>query len=145
MPPPPASTVLQPIAEAIATRLRALDLHVPERAWTRGELSPPCGEIELPAGDRTGPEESESQLGSNDWRLELDVTIWFDLTDVSIAAARLVDTLEAFVRAVDADRTLGLVGVLDASVTGWEPVFLTDQTRPLVGAETTVAVWALVP
>jgi hypothetical protein len=143
--------VIQPIADALADIARAAGMHVPDDTWTVGTLKPPCAEIEVPNGNRNDPEQSESQLGSDDWNLEFPVTLWVDLHRATEAQIRLKDLLEAFIVAVDSDRSLGLapatVGFTldDASVVSFERVYQLERDRQLVGYETTVAVLALVP
>jgi hypothetical protein len=143
--------IIQPIADAIADLARGVGLHVPDGAWTVGPVVPPCAEIEVPNGTRTDPEQAESQLGSDDWDLEYPVTLWVDLRRASDAQTQLKDFLEAFISAVDADRSLGLAPATvgfeldDASVVSFERVYGLERDRQLIGYETTVAVLALVP
>lgn len=147
----PDVDVIQPIADALAGVCRSVGLHVPDETWTVGTLRPPCAEIEVPDGRRTGPEEAESQLGFNDWYQEFPVTLWVDLHRATEAQVRLKTLLEAFIVAVDADRSLGLdpadvdFQLDDASVVSWERVYQLERDRQLIGYETTVAVLALVP
>lgn len=141
---------IQPIADAIAELARTIGLTVPDDTWTVGHVHPPAAEIELPDVRRTAPEESESQLGWDDWDLDFPVTIWVDLTKPTEAQKRLKNYLEAFIAAVDADRSLGLSTnpqVVDSSVLSAERVYAVGEgrSRALVGYETVVAVQALVP
>lgn len=137
---------IQPIADALATILRAQGLSVPEGAWARGELNPPAAEIELPAGHRgrTEPDGGETELGSRDLFLDLTVTLWVDLTEATTASQAAVAALEAFIDAIDADRSLGVIGVQDAEVTDFDVVYGLGQPRPLIGFETRVRVWRLI-
>ena len=137
---------IQPIADALATILRAQGLTVPDGAWARGELDPPAAEIELPDGDRgrTEPDGGETELGSRDLFLEFTVTLWHDLTEPTAASQRAIAALEGFIDAVDSDPTLGVIGVQDSKVVGFEVVYGLGQPRPLIGFETRVRVWRLI-
>lgn len=142
-----ASTVIQPVADRIGVLLEQAGCAV--NVWPRDHLPSSAvamAEIELPDFDRTDPEERESQLGSDDWRLDYLVTVWVKLTEPTGAQQHLAETVETFVSLLDDDR--GLNGLaLDASVTSGRRVYQInpkDRSPALVGYETTVAVWKLV-
>lgn len=139
------STILQPIADRLATILTGLSLGV--NTWAQPGLrfgAAGAAEIEIPDIDRTPLERSESQLGSNDWDLEFPVAIWVNLTEAEISQKRLVALVEAWIAAVDADIHLGGL-VLEARVTHAARVYGTTANNvPLVGYETAVAVLKLV-
>lgn len=145
------STVFQPIADRLAELLRGImvdgtALNVPEDSWTRGVIHPPAAEIELPEGTKPGPEQSQSELGSFDYDLEFPVTIWVELTDVTVTQKRLAQYLEEFIAAVDNDPTLDNT-VLDSSVDSFEVVYGVGdgRKRDLIGYETRVGVIKLIP
>jgi hypothetical protein len=138
-----ASTIIQPVADKLATMLTALGLGV--NTWARLALRPGTAgmaEIEIPDVTRTAPEQAESQLGADDWDLEYLVTIWVPLTDGISSQRRLVEVLEDWIAAIDADVTLGGL-VLEAKVTSARRQYQTEPTQ-LVGYETTLAALKLV-
>jgi hypothetical protein len=138
-----ASTILQPVADHAAVMLKALGLGV--NTWTGASLQmgdAGAAEIEIPDIGRTGVEQAESQLGSYDWDLEFPVTIWVNLTETARSQQRLVELVERWIAAVDADPTLGGL-VLEAKVTQAKRQYQLAQ-RPLVGYETTLAALKLV-
>jgi hypothetical protein len=138
-----ASTILQPIADKAATILTGLGLGV--NTWADAELTmgrAGAAEIEIPDIGRTRPEQAESQLGADDWQLEYVVSLWVNLTNGPASQQRLVGAGRAVDRRrrrrPDARRL-----VLDAKVTSAHRQYQLDR-RPLVGYETTLAVWKLV-
>lgn len=143
-----SSTIIQPIADQLKTLLEGLDLpkrlKVPPSGWARDHLdSVPAAEIEPPDLRRVDPDTGESQLGSDDWDLEFLVSIWFDLREPTSAQKDLVEAVEKWIAAVDANRSLGGT-VLDASVISANRVYQLDANRALAGYETTVGVLKLV-
>lgn len=139
-----ASTVIQPVADRLAELLDGIGVNA--NTWADNAL--PAGtdvvaEIEIPDIARTEPEQAESQLGADDWHLEFVVTLYADLRQARASQQRLVVAVEQWIAAVDDDRQLGTLA-LDAAVTDAKRVYHTDPNRPLVGYETTVAVWKLV-
>lgn len=146
-----ASDVIDPIASALVTKIGtltatySLSQTVTGYKWPKGELdSRPAGVVELPVLRRRGPDERESQLGSNDWMHEFPVTFWIDNQGNATNFPLLIDIVEAWVKAVDADPTLGLGPVIpnETAVISVEPT-IADAER-LVGFETTVALTRLV-
>jgi|SRR5215212_1257635 len=138
-----------PVLDAPADELKALISGLAgfsAEKWEPQILSPPCGTVSVPSVRRTGPDEAESQLGSDDWYAEYTVSLYFDLKKAQSAQQQMVDAATAFVQAVDADPSLGGT-VLDAGVTGVDPVIADGRTRanrPLVVYEITVATLCLV-
>lgn len=138
-----ASTIIQPVADHLATVLTGLGLGV--NTWAAEALTMgPAGaaEIEIPDIARTGIEEPESQLGADDWDLTFLVSIWVNMTETGVSQQRLVELVEQWIAAIDTDITLGGL-VLEAKVTKAERQYQLAR-RPLVGYETTVAVLKLV-
>lgn len=97
--------------------------------------------------ERTAPEESESQLGSSDWHLTYTVRLYVanDNPDEAMTSAR--SYLGQVIAAVDADRTLGLGYVLDASVTSGEFGYSDpddEHARQMMIYDCALQVWALI-
>lgn len=144
-----ASTIIDPLADALAALAGGITVNgtALKGVWPPrlGVPDVPCVEIEIPTVRRSDVEEAESQLGADDWTLDFTATIHFDMREAVTAQQRIVEALEAWIAAVDADRSLGIASVLDASVVSAEPLYdLTDEQRPLIGYVTTVRVWRLV-
>jgi hypothetical protein len=142
-----ASTVIAPIGDALKEMIDALDVSqsVTGYLWPKGDLdSRPAGVVELPDLRRRGPDERESQLGANDWMHEFPVTFWIDNQGNKTNFPLLIDIVEAWVKAIDANPTLGLGGLIpnETSVTDVEPVI--TENEKLVGFQTTVAMTRLV-
>lgn len=141
-----ASTVIDPIAEAIADVISGLSVTptVKEVKWFRRELPTlPCGVIDMPTISRTEPEERESQLNTNDWFINYPVSLYFDLAEPVSSQVQATEVVEAFIMAVDDDTSLsGLV--LEAKVVSAEPILIPDDPRPMIEYKTTVQVAALV-
>lgn len=137
-----ASTVITPIANRIVTELAALGVSpsVKGYRWAPHDLDAlPAGVVELPRVRRRGTDEPERQLGSNDWFLDFPVVLYFDLSEAQFSQDQAVDTVEAFIKAVDANPTLTAT-VEDAVVSEVEPSIVDDKNRPLVAFECLVAV-----
>lgn len=128
------------IAEALVGLLGDIGLNAD--LWEKKEIRPPAGSVWVPTLQRTEPDEAESQLGTDDWRLIYPVSLYFDLANVKDQQTA-VEKLEAFVKALDADPSLGGT-VLEASVTEAVLFKELDRPRPLVGYEITVSVLRLV-
>ena len=130
------------IAQALVAVVKSIGLR--EHLWEPKDLKPPAGTVGVPAISRTKPDEAESQLGSVDWELDYTVSLYFDLASVAQAQQSMVDAVDDFIDAIDADPSLGGT-VLEASVTEAIPFVEKDRRRPLVGYEVTVSVVRLVP
>jgi hypothetical protein len=141
-----ASTVLDPIAEALRAELAAVGVApvIKAHKWAPRALDKvPAGVIGVPSLRRREPDGAESRLGRNDWRLIYPVGLYFELTEAIAAQARAVEVLEAWVKAIDANDTLNDL-VEDAAVTVAEPDF-TEEGRPMVLYLTEVHMLAFVP
>lgn len=141
------STTLAPIATALKTKLETLAAsteNVKGYAKPPRELdSVPCGVVEIPSIERVDPDTAESQLGTNDWHIVFPVVLYVDLSEADYSITQAIDFVEAWIKAIDADQTLG-GAVFDCKVTSAEPLVIDDEARPLLAYETRVAVWALV-
>jgi len=141
------STIIQPIAAALKGVLEAIADAPPVYLYSPGMEGldqVPCFVIFLPSVRRVAPEQAESQLGADDFRLTLPVAYYFDLDDARAAQAKAVEWAEAAIRAVDADPSLG-GAVLDAKVSAAEPNYeSTDEARPTLSYELEVECLALV-
>jgi hypothetical protein len=145
-----SSTIIAPLAEALAGLADGITVNgkALKGVWPprMGLPDLPCVEIEVPERiTRTEPDEAESQIGSEDWHIDFTATIYFDLREPVAAQLRLIEALELWIAAVDADRSLGAASTLDASVVSAERVYPEDdQQRSLIAYATTVRVWRLV-
>lgn len=143
-----ASTIIQPITDALVTILRDLTLTealtVPDSGWGRDHLAKlPAAEIDLPDIGRTDIDEPESQINSEDWDLRFPVTIYYDLREPTVSQERLIEAAEKFIAAIDDDPTLSSL-VQEAKVTSASPVFQLEKARTLVAYVLTVDVLQLV-
>lgn len=136
-----ASTVVSPIAVKIAAIADAVDdvtaySSDPGMAGLEGN---PAIVVGIPTIDR-GDLDSDPQLGSRGWVLNYPVTVYCDLDVISDSLALLVNTTEAFIKAVDADDQL-TGSAIAARVTGAEPgLDVSDTARPRVFYECDVIV-----
>jgi hypothetical protein len=135
------STVFDPVAQKLVDVINGIGATgaVTKAAtgykWGRVELdATPAGVVALPDFRRTGVEQKESQLGSNDWWLTYPVLLAVDLDEAVAAQGVVIDLLEAFIAAVDANPSLSNT-VLDSKVTDGTPYIETHKGRPLVGYE----------
>lgn len=131
------------IAEALVTVAEGTATLQQAHLWEPKDLAPPAASVGVPGLQRTDPDEAESQLGSDDWNLDFTVSLYFDLAHAAKAQQSMVDALEEFTDAIDADASLGGI-VLEASVTEATPFVEKERKRPLVGYEVTVSVVRLV-
>src|SRR4051812_18498217 len=92
------------IAEALVAVVKGIGLE--EHLWEPKDLAPPAGSVGVPALRRTGPDETESQLSTDDWYLDYTVSLYFDLAHVAKAQQAMVDAVESFIDAIDADPSL---------------------------------------
>ena len=147
-----ASTVITPIADAIADVLTGLAVTptVKGRTWDPGLTGidkVPCGIVGPPELRRTALDDSETQLGALDWYLDYPVIIGVDLDVAPSSASQLVEIVEAFVKAIDADQTLGLGAFCDQAIVSefFGPERSDPESgRPLYFYAGTVTVRALV-
>lgn len=93
---------------------------------------------------RTEPDEAESQLGSNDWRLTYTVRIYVRLGDPETAAAQSRTILGQVIAAIDADRSLGGEAEIDASITEGSRELVAEENHPeMFVYACSLRVWAL--
>ena len=141
-----SSTILQPTADLVAAVLTGLSVTPAVKGYATdpgmtGLDSLPAGVCGLPKVQRTNPDEAESQLGTFDWQIELPVMLLFDLYDTTTAQAQALQTLEAFIKAVDTG-TLQTsdAQIVDAKVSQADPVEFLDEARPMVGYDCRVEI-----
>ena len=132
-----ASTIIAPVAQALQTKIAGLGLAttVAGHLWAPAMLpTRPCGVVELPTLGRTDPLEAESEIGRDDWEMEFPVVFYFDLTEPIATQTLAVEVVEAFIQAVDADPSLGIVSIADdASVVSvGPPEVIDDQANALI-------------
>ena len=144
-----SSTILKPLAQSLVDLADGITLtngvEVTGYLWERKDFaSLPAVAVEPPDGRRRGIDEGESQLGSDDWFPEYHVSLYVDLDDAVVAQEQMLELLEAYIAAVDADPSLGDAEVLDAKVTRWEKFTRTTAKRTLAGYDVTVSVYRLV-
>jgi hypothetical protein len=146
---PAPSTVIVPLADALHALLEGLDFQPTVKAyrWAPSMVGDvPAAVIDIPEVRRTGVDEPEEQLGSDDWTLTYPVELLVDLAVAETAQTRAVELLEAFIAAVDANPSLGFPIVDDSKVTAGTPSFdLSDQARPLLTYDCEVEVLVRVP
>jgi hypothetical protein len=140
------STIFDPVAQAICNIIDGLSLtsSLTSFKWGRIDLdSIPAGVVAMPLFRRTAVEEAESQLGADDWNISYPVLLVADLNEAVANQAQVVDMVEAFVKAIDADYSLAGT-VKEAKVTEGEPYVQQDKgSRPLIGYELVVDVLKL--
>lgn len=140
------STLIDPVAQALKALLEGLDVDPGVKAyWPAPKLmdgTGPWAVVELPRLRRTGTDEAETELGSDDWYLSFPVILYVALSDAKRDQARLLDLLEAAIKAIDDNPSLGIVTVDDTSLIAGDPFFdLTEQARPLIAYECELEVW----
>lgn len=122
------STVITPIASALATIAGGVSgvTAYAKDPGLQGLDGNPTAVVGVPAVNH-GELDADPQIGSRIWTLDYPVNIFVDLDVAQDAVTLLIDTVEAFVKAVDADDQLvtadatlsGLV--VAARVTSAEP------------------------
>jgi hypothetical protein len=142
-----ASTVVLPVAQALADLITGLPGDIRGQLWepNPGNVNPPVGVVSMPRIDRSDVEDEESQLGTDDWALDFTVFLFHDLGNALYAQGEAVEDIEEFIKAVDANPSLGLATVIDTKVVAVTPGFDLDQTRPQIVTECRVQVLRLVP
>lgn len=126
-----ASTILDPVAEALKDVADAITGLSGEK-WAPKDLRKrPSAVVSLPRGRRSGVDEAEQQLGSEDWYLTYPVVLYIDLSEAKRAQAQAVELVEALIAAIDDNPGLSNT-VLDAKVTNFEPEIVVDQNKPLL-------------
>lgn len=101
------STIITPVADALEAKAEALT-DVTAYKWVLRDTDVrPAAVVELPEVARIAPQEAESQLGSNDWDSTWTVAFYVDFDPNSgYGQEQIVEIVEAWVSAIDADRTL---------------------------------------
>ena len=99
----------------------------------------PWGVVEMPAVERIGLDEAETQLGTDDWTVEFPVVFYCALDEARYAQAQIVAVVEEWIAAIDsnpfaADASVDDITVIDAGPPEIDP----DAARPLVIYPTTV-------
>lgn len=130
-------------AAAITSRGNALVVYVYE---PRDLDTLPAVTIEGPVEmRRSEPDEGESQLGSDDWRMAFTVRLYVNAEDRETAATDSRALLGQVIAAIDADRDLGGEAEIDSSLSrgelGYTPE---DATRQMAIYDCTLDVWALI-
>lgn len=140
-----ASTILDPVAVLIANVIAGLAVTPTVKAhWPDPGLAGvdqlPAGVVGAPDIDRVGIEEPDPQIGSAGWTITYPVALLFDLGDTVTAQAQALQTVEAFIKAIDtmtlsvSDATIEDSRVLNARVS------VEDAARPLLIYDCAVAV-----
>lgn len=104
-----ASIIIEPIADTIKEVIDGIPLTPPFKSyvWDRLEIdSLPAAVISPPSIRRTGIEDPESQLGSDDWAFEFTVWLCFDVSEVVFSQTQMVEYTEAFIDAIDNNQGL---------------------------------------
>jgi hypothetical protein len=146
---PAPSTVIVPLADALKALLEGLDFAPAVKAyrWAPSMVATvPAAVIDIPEVRRTGIDEPEEQLGSDDWTLTFPVELLVDLAVADRDQTRVVELLEAFIAAVDANPSLGFPIVDDSKVVAGTPGYdLSEEARPLLTYDCEVQVLVRVP
>lgn len=137
------STVTDPIAEALKTIIEGITIAgkpVKTYKWPPQDLDRrPAAVIELPEIRRTEPDTAEDHLAENDWNYVLPVMFYFDLEDVAFSHAAAVETIESFIKAVDADQDLS-GNCQEAKVMADRAEYFEGEAKPLIRWPTRVLV-----
>jgi hypothetical protein len=145
-----ASTILQPLADLVVTKIEALSVDVAVNGYSTdpgfaGIDSLPAAVTGLPTVERTDVDNGESQFGSFDWNVTLEVVFLFDLGDTATAQEQALDTVEKFTAAVDAAQlSASDPSIVDAKVVRSEPGEIIDAARPMMSYTCTLRVLKLV-
>jgi hypothetical protein len=145
-----ASSVITPVADRLKAVLEGLAVTpvVTAYRWTPPRLggTGPFGVVELPRIERTGVDEPERELGSDDWLITYPVVLYVDLKDPDRDQERAVELLEAFTAALDENPSMGDATIDDTKVTAGDPsVDLIGESRPMLAYECEVQVLKRVP
>jgi hypothetical protein len=134
------------VAAAIATRFETIAgaTVYPYEPLGRA-LSPPCITIGACDFERSGVEEPDSQLGSDDWILTYAITLYVALFEPEKGFADAREFVGRAIAAIDADQKLG-GEVLEAKLTSGDMGFNDeDAQRRLVVVECELEALALMP
>ena len=143
------STIIEPTADLLAALAETVSVTMSNGTkalkgytWEPREFDAvPAAAVGPPTVRRTGLDEGERELGSDDWFLEYPVGLYFDLDEAAKAQGQMVEALEAFTKAIDDDPSLGAALVDDCKVTNAEPFVEDGRNRTLCGYLCTVSVW----
>lgn len=138
-----SSTTVKPVATLIANVIAGLSVTFPGgsasvKAYTwdpgmDGFDALPAGVVGVPDIRRVSVDSPESQIGSRDWRMTYPVTFVFDLDVAALAQDRVVDCVEAFIKAIDTDTLQASDGsIIDAKVIAARPNVVMTDARPLL-------------
>jgi hypothetical protein len=145
-----ASTTVEPVATAIAAVISGLSVSPAVTGYSvdRGptdSLQLPAGVVGAPSIVRKGVDEKETQLGSRDWNEEWPISFAFELDNYTAARTQAVEVIEAFIKAIDADETLGGI-VSECKVVRSDPAGPVQvRNRPMFLYDCTVQIFDLVP
>jgi hypothetical protein len=148
-----ASTVLVPIADALAALISGIaglsgSTTVKGRKWKPpgGDVdSLPVGVVYLPTVERTGVDLAEDHLGANDWEIGFPAILYFTADDIAFGQAQAAEVTEAFIKAVDANPTLGLGIVQETKVTRVDEAEVIElNNRPVIQVRTRVELLSFV-
>lgn len=94
---------------------------------------------------RTDPDEPESQLGSYDWRMSFELTLYVGLDDPEQATVDARAILGQLIAAIDADSNLGGEADLGASIVdGAREYAENDNGKQMLLYVCSLDIWALV-
>lgn len=143
------STIIEPTADLLAALAETVEVTMSNgvRAlkgytWEPASFDAiPAAAVGPPTVRRTGLDEGERELGSDDWFLEYPVGLYFDLDEAAKSQGQMAEALEAFTKAIDANPSLGSTLIDDCKVTNAEPFVEDSRQRTLCGYLCTVSVW----
>ena len=146
-----ASTTIDQVAVQLVAKIDGLTQTVKGFKWQQSDLDTvPAGVVGIPDIRRQSPNDREPQMNSWGWYLDFPLRFYVDLDEPNRAANEIMDIVEAFIKAIDADETLGgLIGVGHDGVprvTSAQPFeqLDTEQNRSLMACELRVEVPRLV-
>lgn len=138
----PTADLLAALAETVSVTMsngtKALKGYTYEPA-TFDEV--PAAAVGVPVVRRSALDDSERELGSDDWIMEYPVGLYFDLDEARKSQGQMVEALEAFTKAIDANPSLGSALIDDCTLTSAEPFVEDARQRTLCGYLCTVSVW----
>lgn len=143
------STIIEPTADLLAALAETVNVTMSNgtQALKGYTYEPslfdnvPAAAVGVPVVRRSSLDEGERELGSDDWFLEYPVGLYFDLDEAAKSQGQMVEALEAFTKAIDADPSLGSALIDDCKLTSAEPFVEDGRERTLCGYLCTVSVW----
>ena len=143
-----SSTRFLPVAEIIAAAGEQVTLVEKSYATDPGMAGLtklPALVVGFPTLRRVGVEQSESEVGRNDWRISFPVALYVDLRKLDDTADRILEALEELVEIIDDPDTWDAdPSIIDWALTVAEPVEILDESRPLMSYECRVELLKLV-